>query len=765
MMVKGTLAFTGGIVLLQQLADLPPAWLLWCAPLGIAACILFKFTTLRLVCYAVLGSLWAQYHAQSLLDQRLPAHLIKHDIQVVGTIAALPEPFEHGQRFEFAIRECVQPTVARCPQRVRLSWYRPEGIALRPGQTWAFTVRLKPPRSFGNPGSFDYSGWLLQKRIVATGYINTRQRSELLGHDWRDYPVQQARHTLQRFFVHELGEQRSEPLLRALLIGDRSGMTSTHWQVLQKTGTVHLMAISGLHVGLIAGLSFFVMHWLWRRSSVLCLYLAAPRAAAIVAWCMALLYAALAGFAIPTQRALIMLAVVLFAVVIQRPVKPVYVLCMALLFVLLLDPFAVLAAGFWLSFAAVALIYYLLARQALQPVRLWRWINMQIAISLGLLPLVVLYFQQAPILSPLTNLLAIPWVSFVVLPLAMLSLVLCSLPGEPGVAGLELVITLLDVLFGGLEWTAAWPLSIVSLPAPTLTSLMLALSGMLLLLLPRPFPARYLGLLLCLPLLFPAGSRPAQGEAVVTLLDVGQGLATVVMTREHTLVFDTGPAFSERFNTGAAVVLPYLRAQNVHALDMLIVSHGDLDHIGGAAAVLNTMPVQSVLSSVPGKLGGAAQLCARGMRWTWDGIEFDMLNPVSERVVNTKDNDRSCVLQIRAGGHSILLTGDIETGTEAVLAQTYGHALHSSVLVVPHHGSKTSSSELFLEHVRPQIALFPVGWLNRYNHPHPDVSARYAQRGIRRYDTAQHGAIRVRLGDTLAIDTFRTANRRYWHVP
>lgn len=764
-MVKGTLTFAGGIVLLQHLPALPPAWLLWCIPLCLAGMLFLNQSILRLLCCAVLGLLWAHLQAQSLLAQRLPSELIKQDIRVIGTIAALPEAFEHGQRFEFVIHECSEPALATCPRRVRLNWYRPPDTTLRPGQTWQFSVRLKPPRSFANPAAFDYSGWLLQKGIVATGYINNREQTVLLGHSrWR-FPVQQARFDLQGFLTRQLGELRSEPLLRALLIGDRSGMQTTQWQVMQQTGTVHLMAISGLHVGLIAGFGFFLAHWFWRRSARLCLLLAAPRAAAMVAWSLALIYAALAGFAIPTQRALIMLAVVLFAVFLQRPVRPVYVLCLALLLILLLDPFAVLAAGFWLSFAAVALIYYLLAPQAQRQLRLHRWARLQVAISLGLVPLVVLYFQQAPVYSPLTNLLAIPWVSFLIVPLAMLSLVLSSVHTGLGVAGLELAITLMDALFDLLAWAADLPGSVVHIPTPDLPALLLAVAGMLLLLLPRHFPARYLGLLLCLPLLLPFKPRPAPGEAVVTLLDVGQGLATVVMTHRHTLVFDTGPAFSDRFNTGEAVVLPYLRAQGIRKLDMLMVSHGDLDHIGGAASLQAAMPVQAVLSSVPAKLGAAAQFCTRGMHWVWDEVAFDILHPLPRQNLNARDNDRSCVLRIRTRRYAVLLPGDIEAGAETALVQHYGKALRSDVLVVPHHGSKTSSSELFLDHVRPDIALFPIGWLNRYGHPHADVAARYRQRNIRRYDTAQHGAIRVQMGDTIEVNGYRKTYRRYWQVP
>lgn len=764
-MVKGTLAFAGGIVLLQHLPALPPAWLLWCIPLCLAGMLFLNQSILRLLCCAVLGLLWAQLQAQSLLAQRLPFELIKQDIRVIGTIAALPEAFEHGQRFEFVIHACSEPALARCPRRVRLNWYRPPDTTLRPGQTWQFSVRLKPPRSFANPAAFDYSGWLLQKGIVATGYINNREQSALLGHSWWRFPVQQARFALQGFLTRQLGELRSEPLLRALLIGDRSGMQTAQWQVLQQTGTVHLMAISGLHVGLIAGFGFFLAHWLWRRSARLCLLLAAPRAAAMVAWSLALIYAALAGFAIPTQRALIMLAVVLLAVFLQRPVRPVYVLCLALLLILLLDPFAVLAAGFWLSFAAVALIYYLLAPQAQRQLRLRRWARLQVAISLGLVPLVVLYFQQAPVYSPLTNLLAIPWVSFLVVPLAMLSLVLSSVHTGLGVAGLELAITLMDVLFDMLAWAANLPGSVVQIPTPDMPALLLAVAGMLLILLPRHFPARYLGLLLCVPLLLPFKPRPAPGEAVVTLLDVGQGLATVVMTHRHTLVFDTGPAFSDRFNTGEAVVLPYLRAQGIRKLDMLMVSHGDLDHIGGAASLQAAMPVQAVLSSVPAKLGATAQFCTRGMHWVWDEVAFDVLHPLPRQNLNTRDNDLSCVLRIRTRRHAVLLPGDIEAGAEAALVQQYGKALRSDVLIAPHHGSKTSSSELFLDHVRPDIALFPIGWLNRYGHPHADVAARYRQRHIRRYDTAEHGAVRVYLGDSIDIEAYREQYRRYWHVP
>lgn len=766
MMQTGAFAFLAGILLLHQCLVLPPAWWCYFLPLSLAGALLQGKRWLQLIAWLALGFLWAQVHAQLLLQQQLPAELFNKNVIVRGYVASLPEKQANRQRFEFDVTEVVEPALAHFPQKVRLSWYTKNPVALHPGDNWTFTVHLRPAHNFTNPGSFDYSAWLLQKGIIATGSIADKAANIYHGTEALRYPVQSLRYRLQVSLHTALHSVPGAGLIAALVIGDRSGVSETEWTVLQQTGTVHLMAISGLHIGLVAGFVFFLVSAVWRLLPRVSTWLPAPKAAALAAWLAALLYSALAGFAIPTQRALIMLAVILFSALLQRSYKPSQIIAAALVLVLLWDPFAVLSASFWLSFSAVALIYYFLTTKPLRTSRLSQWWQMQWAISLGMLPVVVLYFQQAPLSSPFANLLAIPWVSMLVLPVAMLSTLLAFISTALSTWGLQLAAGLMHALFVGLNWAADFKWSLYYLPAPTLPSLLLALLGILLLLLPRGIPARALGVLLCVPLCLPLVQRPAEGEVSFSLLDVGQGLAAVVQTARHTLVFDTGPRFSATFDTGDAVIVPFLRQQHVQVIDTLLVSHSDMDHIGGAQSLLSSMPVTRILSSVPALLrNGQDSVCVAGQEWTWDQVGFRVLYPSAlELKEAAADNARSCVLQIHTATQQILLTGDIEQDAEQKLVDRFGEKLRSTVLVIPHHGSKTSSSPVFLDVVNPQIALIPAGWRNRFGFPAVSVLQRLRQRNLQIYNTAEQGAIQVTTSQPMEIRFFRQQSQRYWHT-
>ena len=766
MLQTGTLAFLAGILLLQTRAVLPPTWWLYCLPLAIFGLLFSRNRGLTLLCCLAAGFLWAQFQANSLLQQRLPVELIHKSLHVRGVVASLPAHMGDRTRFEFKITAFLSPRLAHYPQKVSLSWYSDTPIALQPGDEWQLTLRLRTPHNFMNPGSFDYSAWLLQKGIVATGYVYSKGENTLLGRSrWR-YPMQSLRFYCQTYLQTVLSGVPAAGLINALVIGDRSGISRGEWMALQHTGTVHLMAISGLHIGLIAGFVFFIILQVWRRLPRACLWLPAPKAAAIAAWLAAFLYAGLAGFAIPTQRALIMLAVILLSVFLQRTHKPSQVIAIALLAVLCRDPFAVLSASFWLSFSAVALIYYLLQILPSHTRGIRHWWRMQLAISLGLLPLVILFFQQAPLLSPLTNLIAIPWVSLLVLPLAMLSMLVAPISQGLGSWGLQLAAGLMHVLQQGLQWAASLDWGLIYLPAPHTTSLILAITGILVLILPRAVPARSLGLFLLLPVLLPASNAPAQGDVRLSLLDVGQGLATVVQTARHTLVFDTGPRFSKTFDAGGAVIVPFLRQQHISTIDTLLISHSDMDHIGGARSLLNNMPVRQIISSVPRMLRDARdERCLAGQHWRWDGVDFQILYPSAADFARVStDNNRSCVLQITTAAQRLLLTGDIEVPAETKLLARYGQKLHSGILVIPHHGSKTSSSPAFLDAVQPALALIPAGWHNRFHLPARVVSARLRARHLTVLNTATAGAILIDVGRTLHVRRYREEHRRYWQV-
>jgi competence protein ComEC len=458
-----------------------------------------------------------------------------------------------------------------------------------------------------------------------------------------------------------------------------------------------------------------------------------------------------------------MLAAVAVALLTSRSYRPATMLAVACWAVLLFDPLAVMAPGFWLSFGAVALILYGMHGRLRMEGLWWRWGRVQWLITVGLTPVLFLLFGSASTASPLANLVAVPWVSFFVVPLTLLGVVLLLSPlPELGVALLHVAAFAMAELLPLLQALANY-LPALALPIPPWFMVGAAFIGVITLLAPRGWPARALGLVWCLPLLAWTPARPAQGEVWLTLLDVGQGLATVVETENHVFVYDTGPRFGESFDTGEAVVEPFLRYQGWSRLDLLVVSHGDNDHIGGARSLTEAVPVARVLTGVPQKMSWMkTEPCLRGEHWNWDGVRFEVLHPHA----NEATNDGSCVIRITGPGGAFLLTGDIEAPAEQALVAS-GEDLHARILVVPHHGSKTSSTEPFLDAVSPEFALFPLGYRNRYRFPHPVVVERYESRRIQRLDSATSGAImmRVKPSGDLEVVSWRDVARHYWQRP
>ncbi|HSH29425.1 MAG TPA: DNA internalization-related competence protein ComEC/Rec2 [Thiohalobacter sp.] len=768
-MYRYAIAFLGGTLCLplcfSRLPD--PLW-------GWALVALLLFSLLRrwfhlAAALAGLAGFWWQAAEQ--LQSQLPPALEGEEIILVGTIADIPARGARVLRFPFRVEGREEaPLPIAFPRRLRLSWYDPQQVP-RVGERWRLRVRLKPPWSFRNPGGFDYEAWLFRQRIGATGYVRDQAGERLGGPVW-------YRPAAWRQVVHDGLEERmlSRPggaVVLALALGARHGLTDAQWELYRMTGTSHLMAISGLHVGLVAGLCFGLVRLLWAASPGLVRRLAAPRAAALAAMTGALGYAALAGFSIPTQRALIMVWLVCAALWLQRQIQPLNTLGLALILVLLHDPLAVLGSGFWLSFGAVLLLvlFHLRLRQAGPAVsragRLRRLVLAQLLLSLGLLPLTVLNFHTVAWLSPLANLIAIPWVSLLVVPLTLLGVAL-SAPA-PG-AG-ETLWILAGQAYSGLEWLlaqlAALPLAEVHLARP-LWTVAAALIGVLGLLRVRHGQRWRQGgcLLLLLPLLLYPTPRPPVGTAWVEVLDVGQGLAVVVRTRSHTLVYDTGPRFTSGLDTGAAVVAPFLRTVGRMAVDTLIVSHGDNDHSGGAPALIAAFDPVRVLYSDPPAPAPRARPCRDGQAWTWDGVDFRLLHPAD---ASSGRNDASCVLRIEsAAGARLLLPGDIEAGAEYALLRRHAAALRAEVLVSPHHGSRTSSTPAFVRTVAPTRVIHPAGRANRYGFPHPDITARYRDAGAVQRITGCRGALQLRLdaaGAVQALPGYRERARRLWHRP
>ncbi|MCW8840407.1 MAG: DNA internalization-related competence protein ComEC/Rec2 [Gammaproteobacteria bacterium] len=764
-MLSGTIALLLGTVALYQLADLPGSLfllLLWLVPWPLLCFPPVRRFALWLLLFT-LGFTLAALDASRRLQPALDPALEGIPVEVIGVVDSLPRYEGPILRFELAVEEgrTLKGERIVLPQRLRLSWYNDFPSTMVPGQRWQLRVKLKRPWAMRNPGGFDYEQWLFQQGIRATGYVRQAGDNRLLAPVVAGYRLARLRHGLQQAIASALEDHPMRGLVTALAIGERSAITDEQWDVLLASGTNHLVAISGLHVGLVAGLIFLLVRRLWRLSSLCCHWLPAPRAASLLALLAGAAYAALAGFAIPTQRALVMLAVVLGALWWQRPLQRSRVLLLALWAVVLLDPVSVLSAGFWLSFAAVTWILYGMSGRLTAGGLWWRWGRVQFLVAAGLLPLLLLFFQQGSLSSPLANLIAVPWVSLLVVPLTLLGVVLLWWP-PLGTALLGLAAQLLQWLWPLLQWLSE---TIPLLPGTAAGwTLLPALAGLVWLFAPHGWPLRPAGIVLLLPLLLWQPPLPQPGEARFTLLDVGQGLAAVVQTRHHLLVFDSGPRYRSGFDTGEAVVVPFLRERGLRQIDLLLISHGGNDHAGGARSVLGQLPVERMVSSIETLPGGnPAEPCRRGDGWQWDGVAFRILHPDDE-ALSGEHNDHSCVLRVDAGGDSLLITADIEAGAEQSLLAS-GEPLAADILVAPHHGSKSSSSPAFIAAVAPEHVLFSVGYRNRYGFPHPQVVQRYDAAGARLWRSDESGALSITLGAAQRhFEAYRPAHRRIWHA-
>ncbi|MGD8311579.1 MAG: DNA internalization-related competence protein ComEC/Rec2 [Gammaproteobacteria bacterium] len=761
-MFANTIAFLAGVLALQWCPALPPAISYSAVP---AALLLLRWPPARGAALLVVGFFWAAFRAELALEPRLDPALEGRTVLVEGRVTDIPRQLSaNAIRFPFHIERLDAGQGWRAfGGRVRLSIY--EGlITPAAGQHWQFAVRLKRPHGFANPGGFDYERWLFQQRFRATGYVRRDDRNHRIAAG-EVSSVAGFRHRLMQAYDLMADGTGSLAMVRALTIGDRGAIAPAQWQVLRATGTSHLMAISGLHISLVAGIAFWLAGFIWARLGCLTEVVPARKAAAVVAVLAALLYALLAGFGIPTRRALVMVSVVMLAIVLDRYSSLPQAICLAVFLTLVADPLAVLAAGWWLSFWAVSVIAWLVNGREGRAGFGQRWITMHLLLAVGMLPLLLVFFQQASICAPLANVVAVPWVSLLVVPLALLGTVVFSVHATAGAAVLKASAWLLDAIWPWLEWLAGFSLSMWTQHQPPAWTLLPAVSGLALLFTPRGLPGRWPGVLLLAPLFLCTPAGPGEGEAWVTLLDVGQGLATVVRTSRHALVYDAGPRFSESFDAGSAVVVPYLRNRGIRRLNTLVVSHGDNDHAGGVAPLLRAYPADRLIAGVPGKLPGSGALsCQAGDEWHWDGVGFSILHPpVGSRL---SGNNASCVLRVEvAGGQAVLLSGDIEKSVELGLAGNPPARLAAAVLVAPHHGSLSSSTPVFVRAVHPDVVLFPAGYRNRYGFPRPAVVARYVSIGAAMYTTGQEGAITVKLspgGAAPGISRYRRAVRHYW---
>jgi competence protein ComEC len=774
---------------------------------------------------ALLGYYWAAAVAEHALGPSLARQDEGRDFIVVGTVDNLPYVFDGGVRFNFSVErtEALHGAAAgesapapapdgRVPPRIGVSWYAnlrgaPAPVPeLLPGERWRLRVRLQRPHGNANPYGFDYELWLLEQGVRATGYVRGEGKNEKLD-SFVFSPmnaIERARSGLRARILRALEGRQYAGVIVALAIGDQRGIPQSDWQVFNRTGISHLISISGLHITMIAGLVALLATWLWRhsffvRGAALPLILPAQKLGAAVGMIAALVYVALAGFGIPAQRTLYMLSVIAVALWLDRLTSISHVLLLAAGVTVLMDPWAVMWPGFWLSFGAVATILYASvgrpqrrsSRRPQTPAepagphpdrdipltrrdRLRRDLRgaavTQYAVTIGLVPLSMLLFAQISVISPVANAFAIPLVSLLVTPLALAGSVL---PDPLGVPLLIVAHELVHVLAAALTWCSARPFAIWSAPTPAWWMFAWALIGTFWLLAPRGWPMRWLGVATWVPLLTAQSGAPLPGELRVIAFDVGQGMALLLETSTHRLLYDTGPYYSPGANGGNRVIVPYLRARGINRLDGIIVTHSDFDHSGGALAVMESVRADWMLSSLSEghpivRAAPRHMHCVVGQRWTWDGISFEILHPTAESYANRslKPNARGCTLMVRVGDKAILLAADIEAAQEAEVvarASQAGQALRADVLLAPHHGSGTSSTPVFLQAVQPYHAIFQLGYRNRYRHPRADVVERYRQLGAEIYRSDEAGAISLVLGSNTIVTKYREEHARYWY--
>ena len=718
------------------------------SPLGWLALLVGLLGWWRLRCRRWPGALlagvgWMGVQMGSGLQAQLPATMEGREFLLRGEVVSLPEHEVRRTRFHFRVDDDVaQPAVLR-GQRLQLAWYDPFGaslpgrrLELRAGERWQLQVRLRAPRGLSNPGGFDAERHALALRLVANGVVRVLPAPRRLA---AGTGLQAWREAVSDRIVGSVGAG-SARYVQALALGDTRGLGELDWQRLRATGLTHLIAISGFHVGMVAISGAWLVAGMWWLLPGLGRWLPRLQAAAIGAFLVALVYAAAAGFALPTVRTVLMIGVIVLARLWRRPVSVTGSLGLAALAVLSVDPLSVLVAGFWLSFAGVALL------AACLPERLhWLrgFLSAQWVATLGLLPLTVLLFGQASAVGPLANLVAIPWWSLVVVPLALLGTAAEALWTGAGALPWRASAWCFDLSWPLFETLADSRLSLWWLPEPAWFALPLALLGALWTLLPRGVPGRGLALLLWLPLLLPWRELPGDGEFEIVVLDVGQGLSVLVRSRAHALLYDAGPAVRDGFDAGERVVVPALRALGVRRLDRLVLSHGDHDHAGGAAAVQTEMPGVPLLGP-PGIPGAEAAPCEAGQQWSWDGVQFEFLHPAAGFPYLRKES--SCVLRVGGPYGVALLTGDIGAVIEQGLVRRSPRALRADVVLVPHHGSGGSSTRAFIAATGARLAVVSAGHANRFGHPRADVRERWRRSGAELLETAGSGAVRVWLG-------------------
>lgn len=748
-----------GVLAVQWLPQLPPRWL--CAGLtAIAFGLCVLSARWRLLSWCLIGVAWACLRGGLAMDARLPHDMEGQDIRVVGSVIDLPLVGADATGFLLNVEQAQragEPVALH--GRLRANWYA-DAPAITPCSRWQLTLRVKRPRGLINPGGGDSERSALVHGIVATGYVRPDPDNRLLAQP--ALCLDGVRDAISRAIAARVDGQREAALLQAFAVGDTRGLSQHDWEVARANGIPHLIAISGFHVGVAAVFGVWLARLIYMLFPRVALHVPRPQVQAALALLAAGGYSALAGFGLPTVRTLLMIAVVALARCLRRQPRGLQSLSLALVVALLFDPLCVLSAGFWMSFVGVALLMLCLTVRG-SGLRgfLHELTASQLLMTLSLLPLTMWFFGQASLVGALSNLIAVPFVSFVVVPGTLLGMLLLGLWPPLATPVLWFEGRLVHALWWLLEHMATWPGAHWYLPEVRLWALLLATLGALWLVMPRGVPLRWLGGLLFLPLLLPERPLPVPGGFQLWMLDVGQGLSVLVRTQHHAIVYDAGARYPSDFDLGEAAVLPSIRALGITQVDLLIASHADNDHAGGIPAVAAAFPDAARYSGEPERLPLPMLPCESGQSWAWDGVTVQVL---PSGAPSAAANDRSCVLLIEGRGGRALLTGDISSRIEPTVAAAIPPGV-PLVLSVPHHGSRSSSGSPFIEATQPVLALISSGWRNRFHHPHPLVIQRYEAAGVPWLNTSTAGAIQVDFppdGPPRVASRWRRRQSRYW---
>jgi len=752
-----SIGFLLGVCLLHDHASLPAASYL--AGILLPAILALVWSPTRFIAGGLLGFAWAGLYAHWHQPPEIPELDSRTSYSAIGVVRSLPVVEGGRTRIQFAVESLNTQQAGQSGQwLLRLTWQGAPPVSV--GQRWRLPLRIRPVRGYRNPGGWDYAGWLYRQGIRYSAYVATGE-SELLGKSTCCF-MEKAREWLRERLTPYLADGAGGGMFLALTLGDKSGLRDADRRVLAVTGTSHLFAISGLHIGLSAAAFGGLLVWGWRRVPRLCGRVPALVAGALAGLLMATLYAIVSGFAIPAQRALVMFAAAVWVIFRRGQSTPGGLWAVALVAVLLWDPFAPLSAGFWLSFLAVVAILLLMP---MLKGRHWLFqgVALQVGIGLALYPVLLFFGMPASWIGPMVNLLLVPAFGLLFVPAGLASVLLVAADAELGFLA-RWVAELLALTHMGLEFIAqqVFPVPVFEWNLERLALITLAVA---MILMPPGIPARKMGALLLAAAHLPSPGGLNVGDFQATLLDVGQGLSMVLRTRHHVLVYDTGARYPSGFNLADAVLVPYLRHQGIDKIDMLVLSHGDNDHAGGAEFLVSEVPVSEVREGEPWRNPVPGRLCRAGENWRWDGVDFRFLQ--QRNVGQQKGNNASCVLLVENAASKLLIPGDIERRMEKRLIASVRPRTPIDAVVAPHHGSLSSSSESFVRSTGAGHVLYAVGARNRYGFPKQEVLSRWEQAGARTWRTDRDGAITLHFNEREGLrepETYHWPNRRYWHL-